>query len=115
MPFRSKAYARTWVAAMRKNNPERKQLLAKISHERVKSRIFLLYGNSCNICGYNDPRAFNLDHKFRPSGKIDVSKFIRGYKLYRDILNGKEDWLKYQLLCANCNHIKRIENNESSW
>jgi hypothetical protein len=102
-----------YAKKLRRLSPERLRLLNKASYERTKAKLYLLYGNECNECGYRDSRAFNLDHKFRPKGKVNTSNFLRGQALYYAILSGKEDWLKYQLLCANCNTIKRIENDES--
>lgn len=70
-------------------------------------------GGKCVRCGFNDPRALQIDHingggskerkKIKPSAsgfnKIVLKSFLAGEN-------------KYQLLCANCNWIKRVENKE---
>lgn len=70
-------------------------------------------GGICVRCGFNDKRALQIDHingggskerKERPySGqfnKVVLKSFLKGEN-------------KYQLLCANCNWIKRCDNKEA--
>jgi hypothetical protein len=37
---------------------------------------------------------------------------MHGSKLYRALLKGRVDICDFQLFCANCNQVKRAENNE---
>jgi len=108
--------------------PERFRELARISGKRVRMRkkkeIFELLGNKCanpynlphpDWC--NDSRVLQIDH-IHGGGNQEKrrNKGDRGSHHYYDILrkikNGSKD---YQLLCANCNWIKRFENNETGW
>lgn len=70
------------------------------------------FGARCIKCGFSDRRALQIDHidgggskerKERNSNgafcKIVLESFLRGEN-------------KYQLLCANCNWIKRFEKRE---
>jgi hypothetical protein len=100
------------MAENRKLYPEYYKQIAAGNRERTKARVFLLYGNQCDKCGFNDPRALQLDHKSRPEGACSTEHHIHAQELCRAILSGKENWLNYQLLCANCNWIKRHVNNE---
>lgn len=69
-------------------------------------------GGVCAKCGFTDWRALQIDHVFgdgylerkkdRSMNPLDDRhRIITGFK------NGR-----YQLLCSNCNWIKRYENNE---
>lgn len=90
----------------------------KIREKRNGYRIEVLevLGNKCVKCGFNDKRALQIDHvngggaKELRSKKLGYSK--KGY--YRNVIESflvKEN--KYQLLCANCNWIKKHVNNEN--
>ena len=65
-------------------------------------------GEKCNHCGFSDIRALQIDHV---NGDGRAERTIRK-SLNRKIALGLVDINRYQLLCANCNWIKRIENNE---
>jgi hypothetical protein len=54
--------------------------------QRMRLSVLEALGGECIRCGFDDKRALQIDH-------------IKGEN-------------KYQLLCANCNWIKRVENNE---
>jgi hypothetical protein len=81
----------------------------KYKHEWRKKVINFL-GGKCKKCGYNlDIRALQIDHI--NGGGIKDRK-INGTQIsfWRKVL--EDNSRKYQLLCANCNCIKRIENHE---
>jgi hypothetical protein len=90
---------------------------------RKKKEIFELLGNKCAnpncavVGGMTDIRCLQIDH-IHGGGNQEKrkNKGDRGSHHYYDILrkikNGSKE---YQLLCANCNWIKRIENNETGW
>jgi hypothetical protein len=81
--------------------------------QSIKLKLITLYGSCCCKCGYNDPRALQLDHV--NGTKVKQGNYRRGGNgLYFLVLNGKVPKDDYQLLCANCNWIKRYEKNESS-
>ena len=69
-------------------------------------------GGKCVKCGFSDKRALQVDHIDGNGCKERREKKFNGYA-YKAIL---ESFLRgenrYQLLCANCNWIKRVENNE---
>lgn len=80
---------------------------------RVKARqdIFNLLGNKCAHCGNTDPRVLQIDHK-NGGGRKDTQNQRNSQAYYRKVL--KLGSSSYQLLCANCNWIKRYENHEHS-
>jgi hypothetical protein len=74
--------------------------------------VFALLGGKCLHCGFNDHRALQIDHIHGNGSKDSNRKHYRDY--YSKLLKLSDINKTYQLLCANCNWIKRIENNEIS-
>jgi len=86
-------------------------------HHRWKCRqeLIQLLGGKCVSCGFSDWRALQIDH-INGGGNAEKRKFNYWNEQYyriilRQIKLGSKD---YQLLCANCNWIKRYENNENA-
>lgn len=81
----------------------------------VRRSILDLYGNVCAKCGFADERALHLDHIHGRSGTIET-RYKRGSTgLYVAVLTGEKSRADFQLLCANCNWIKRLSSgNENS-
>jgi hypothetical protein len=73
---------------------------------RVKAIVKL--GGKCCKCGFSDIRALQLDHIYGGGHKERSTRKSDAKKIATDVY-GKE---KFQLLCANCNWIKRWENKE---
>lgn len=72
---------------------------------RVRAAAIALLGGKCVRCGFSDARALQLDHIHGAGIRDRRSTTTR----YRAVLKGSTD---FQLLCANCNWIKRCENGE---
>lgn len=80
--------------------------------QRKKKRFMLLeiFPNlKCNRCDFSDWRALQIDHINGSGNKERKNQSNSQKNLLIDILKYPD---KYQLLCANCNWIKRYENNE---
>ena len=99
----------------------RKWTLANIEQARMASRdsarryrietLSLLAVNgviSCLRCGFSDVRAIQIDHVNGGGNKMR-NKHRNQTGLRTAVRENPE---LFQLLCANCNCIKRIENNE---
>lgn len=68
-------------------------------------------GGKCCVCGFSDFRALQIDHIAGFGGR-DRRSITRCYcNVVQESFLNKEN--KYQLLCANCNWIKKWENNEN--
>lgn len=75
----------------------------------VRQRVIKAYGGKCVKCGFADWRALQLDH-INGGGSLESKKGITGRRRNLDALYNVDK--KYQLLCANCNWIKRYEMEE---
>ena len=93
-------------------HPERHKRSNNKYRRRQRLASIAILGGICNKCGFDDMRALQIDH-INGGGTMELKK--KGGAHYttgviRSVLN-KEN--KYQLLCANCNWIKRVENKEA--
>lgn len=79
----------------------------KAQSKVLRVAVLVLLGNRCVQCGFSDSRALQVDHIRGGGGKERAKLFSRG--IYWRILRGARG---YQLLCANCNWIKRSMRNE---
>jgi len=88
------------------------QVLWKFRNARKKLReaVVNFLGGKCARCGFNDIRALQIDH-IHGGGTKELRKYSPSV-MYHSILSGKFPKEKYQILCANCNWIKRHENQE---
>lgn len=68
--------------------------------------MLLLLGGVCVRCGFDDPRALQIDHVNGNGCKTPFNNYNLAAKMIRALPGS------YQLLCANCNWIKRAERNE---
>ena len=100
--------------AIHKDKMNEKRKVKKIIYEaryrqKIRSAVLAFLGNKCNVCGFDDYRALQVDH-VRGGGSKERKKNKNSYQAYKLVLTDTTG--KYQLLCANCNWIKRYENNE---
>ena len=81
-------------------------------HQKAKQEAFDALGGKCKHCGFSDPRALQIDHVYG-RGNDEAKLRDKGEKYYhhvaKEVRSGSP---KYQLLCANCNWIKRHEQGE---
>lgn len=102
------------------SDPERARLWAKKSREKVKQELFELLGNKCSNLNcavpnrMTDIRALQVDHINGHGLEERKIRRTKSDSYYRYILKQiKSGSKKYQLLCANCNWIKKFENKET--
>jgi hypothetical protein len=101
------AYMREWRA----KNPQRDASTAKRSLDKLRKGVLDQMGGKCVRCGFADYRALQIDH-IEGGGLKELRERWGGnpHTLYRYIRDHGSGG--YQLLCANCNWIKRAENRE---
>lgn len=73
-----------------------------------RKRVLEIMGGKCIKCGFDDWRALQVDHVNGGGSKELKENGQRS--AYKKAASGDPN---YQLLCANCNWIKRYENNET--
>jgi RNase P subunit RPR2 len=90
-------------------NKERQRLRQRDYRRALRVAAEDYLGGVCAHCGFDDRRALQIDH-VNDDGwderKRDGPTWYQ--KMVKRILAGEGDG-RYQLLCANCNWIKRFE------
>ena len=93
---------RSWCRAC-----EREYSKAKL--ETLRTQVYDKLGHVCCRCGFDDKRALQIDHVFG-GGNQEHSKIKNNCAFLRKVLEDLNG--EYQILCANCNWIKRYERTE---
>lgn len=96
--------------------PRRSALVTKTNLTYYKHRKTLMefLGDRCIKCGFSDMRALCLDH-VNGGGHKEFRQYP-GAAFYRYYLKDPELAKRnLQILCANCNSIKRFVNREFAW
>ncbi len=105
MPLKSKAARQVyWKSDKGKEIHER-------YYYKLKAEVYSHYGMSCRSCGFSDPRALSIDHINGGGGEHCRQIGGSGKTFYRWLRNNSfpDD---FQVLCMNCQWIKRHTNNE---
>jgi len=88
---------------------------AVLLRRKYRYKIIQKLGYKCCKCGYCDIRALQIDHVYGRGRKEYEETGKNSPKYYRQILEAINSGSKsYQLLCSNCNWIKRYDNNEDN-
>lgn len=74
---------------------------------RINKEIFLLLGDHCVECGETEKQFLTVDHIYNDR-KQERRYNSLVWKL--DIIEGKSEVTKYQILCRNCNEAKQRKN-----
>jgi hypothetical protein len=117
---KSKARALKWyyknkekILADRKKKQVNHTSQARRLRIKWKKNLYEILGNKCCRCGFSDERALQIDHINGGGCHIQMERNKRcTYSYYRMLALNKDTPKHFQLLCANCNWIKRYENNE---
>jgi len=85
-----------------------------LRRQLLRQQLFDVLGHACVRCGYDtDERALQIDH-VHGYGFDDRQRFASLTAYYEHILSVGIDG-GYQILCANCNRIKMVEEKENHW
>ena len=117
MPYKDRetglAYQKSYQPAWFQRHKTEHRTAGRERRRWYRRTALEILGNRCIRCGFDDVRALQIDHvNGRGYGDPLASNTgTSAQTVYRKIaLTGNTDGL--QLLCANCNWIKRAENNE---
>ena len=115
-------YQRTWV----KQNSDKISKYRKVWYQKHKKeisfhdlklrqknreKIYDILGHKCIRCGFTDKRALQFDHIKGGGSKWVKSKTSR-FKISAEFLKLPNIKEEIQILCANCNWIKKFESWE---
>jgi hypothetical protein len=77
--------------------------------ERKREDVFQLLGDQCAHCGITDRRVLQIDHV--RGGGTQHHRQTHNTSFLTEVAGSwrSGERGKYQLLCANCNWIKRLE------
>lgn len=78
--------------------------------KRIRMAALKILGDKCSKCGFDDYRVLQIDH-ILGGGSKDRQIATRNFNKIV-IESALKNEGKYQILCANCNWIKRYERNE---
>lgn len=112
--MRRKARDRGEIYRKGRGNLEHKAQYQKGVVSKLRDEIMDRLGqHTCVKCGFSDKRALQFDHVFG-GGRRHRGALGTGVKYLKSLLTLPDEALKmnFQVLCANCNVIKREENGE---
>ena len=102
------------ASARTKANKVALRIYCRIRCQKKRRGLIEYLGGRCTRCGFNDFRALQVDHV---QGDGFLYKHGRERYDHKDVIEKQiradVDRKKFQLLCANCNWIKRFEENET--
>jgi len=101
-----------WREKTKRNRQKNKELYKSLDtrwYHNAKDRAFDILGGKCASCGWTDPRALQVDHVVAIGDAERRRLGHRGRKLYQAVVKNPT---MFQLLCANCNWIKRHDKGE---
>lgn len=111
-----KKYQKTSKGKEYMKSEKNKEYMKNYSREyqrKMRSAVIVALGSICTQCSFNDIRALQIDH-INGGGSLERKGRKYDGQFHKHVLQSflnKEN--KYQLLCANCNWIKRSINNEN--
>jgi hypothetical protein len=87
----------------------------KLKLQEARKNLILAMGNKCKHCGYNeDYRCIHLDHIDGGGNKDRKQYGCLSISKYTKMINDYSLREKFQLLCVNCNWVKRYTNDETT-
>lgn len=94
--------------------PDKQREYGKKTRETLRAKVLEILGNKCVRCGFSDIRALQFDH-INGDGYIDNHRSRKGAgKILREYRDNPELTKKrLQILCANCNQVKKHMKNEN--
>lgn len=123
-----KAYSRKWSKDNYEKNRERISITHKANYLKnrpanlkwhkehwasMRKELIDFMGGKCLFCGFTDIRALQIDH-VNGGGRQETKSngSLKSPRHYQEHI--QKNRANYQLLCANCNWIKKHENQEVS-
>lgn len=103
-----------YTMCMRGKYDEGQRRRQRLYMRRLRLEALEKLGGKCVSCGFSDKRALQIDH-INGGGSKERKEIGFNGKFHIHVIREAElKSGKYQLLCANCNWIKRVEEREHS-
>lgn len=100
----------TTQAIRKRDSREYKSAWERRRQSEWRARLLVFMGGMCTKCNNNDSRVLQIDHVNGGGSKERRENAVgSAFMMARRVFANPND---FQLLCANCNWIKRYENNE---
>lgn len=98
------------VSHWQRQNRESRKPYQRSYMASIRADVVSHLGGKCCRCGFTDARALQIDHVHGDGWRELRKGGLGSYAYMKKVLADREG--RYQLLCANCNWIKRAEENE---
>jgi hypothetical protein len=113
-PERKREYMREYYQANKPRLRAKEKAYLRLYRKKLKDQIHAALGSKCNACGFSDARAMQIDH-INGGGRMERARMdTKSYLVHlnRLLVNDPQTFFaRYQLLCANCNWIKRLQES----
>ena len=89
----------------------------RLNFKKARETLFHILGqHACIKCGFHDKRALQFDHINGGGTKEHKTMFLNRRLMFYVHYGSYPELARttLQVLCANCNAIKRIENGEKT-
>ncbi len=96
-------------------NREKYLALAIGYQKKLKNEVLSFYSNgslACAICGFDDIRALSIDHIDGGGNQHRIKERAKGGPTFYNWLKKYSFPNGYQVLCMNCQFIKKVERKE---
>jgi len=110
MVYKNKEKRNKTTAKYRKNHREKIKIIYNRHYQKLRENVIDVYGATCMICGFKDKRALQIDHINGGGSKQRKIMSPRQLLFYLKRNNFPKE--NYQILCANCNSIKKMKKKE---
>lgn len=90
-------------------DPSKRRLVVRRYRQRKRKDTLERLGGKCARCGFGDWRALQIDHV--NGGGTQERQLFKSQQTYVNFVLANNNG-RYQILCANCNWIKRYEEYE---
>lgn len=105
-PEKARASNKRWLNEHRDHVKRRRRRYQKIRLPKIRAAALKILGGACVKCGMSDLRVLQIDH-IKGGGAIERRR-LGPLSLYQKVI--RTSGAGYQILCANCNWIKRAED-----
>jgi len=108
MPYADKGRSAEYYKEYYHANRDHRKQQQNARRAKLREQAFDVLGRTCVRCGFSDVRALQFDHINGGGGK-ERRELNDTHRYYKSIIEAGAT--KFQVLCANCNWIKRIEED----